>query len=110
VSDLSLYQRGYAPSKRDSRWAAGEISRGGSEMQVRQSRVEGETELTIAKGESYTAVTAYALTDVTRIGKLQEQCELQVPTASPRLNMIADQHAFGMAGLQMDHERRMRRC
>lgn len=107
--DLMLSQGGYGLSRRDAGLAAREISRGNGEMQVREARIERETEVTICKGDSLTAVTAHAMTDVARIGQLQQQLEMQSPGSSARLNALADSHMFGLADLAGDHQRRMRR-
>lgn len=111
MSDLALYQGGYGSglSRRESGRAAREIARGSASVAMRESRIENETDVTIAKGDSLTAVGAHAMTDVTRITKLQEQLEQQCPAASGRVNALADSLAYGMADLFMDHERRLRR-
>jgi hypothetical protein len=106
---MILYQGGYAPSRRESRLAAREIARDSFDLQVRQSRIANETEATIAKGQSITAFTASAMTDVARIGQLQHQVELLAPDTSARLAFLADSHAFAETELLMDHQRRIRR-
>ena len=75
MPDLMMYQGGYGLSKRDSRIAARYISHGSSALQMREADIEHETEATIAKGESVTAVTAHGMTDVARIAQLQQQLE-----------------------------------
>lgn len=108
MSDLSLYQGGFALSRVESQRTAKAIARGAAALQVQQAGIDNATDATIAKAESSTAVTAHAMMGVTRIAQLQQQLELQTPSASGRLAMLADDHALGQAEVVMDHRRKMR--
>ena len=94
---------------RDGRRAARTISRYQAQTQVRVANTDCETDVSLAKVESGTAVTGQAMTAVTRVAQLQKQLELLAPEASARLSALADGHAISMVELVSDHQRLLRR-
>jgi hypothetical protein len=66
------YQGAYAPLLRDSRRAGRQISRQGAQTQLRLAGIDYETDVTIGKEESLTAVTVHGMTDVTRVAQVQK--------------------------------------
>jgi hypothetical protein len=94
---------------RDSRRAARTISRYQAQTQVRVAGTDQETDVSLAKLESSTAVTGQAMAAVVRVAQLQKQLETLAPEASGRLSMLADGHAISLVEIAADHQRTLRR-
>ena len=94
---------------RDGRRAARTISRYQAQTQVRVAGVDQETDTTLAKVESSTAVSGQAMASVVRVAQLHKQLETLAPEASGRLAMLADGHAISMVEIVSDHQRYLRR-
>ncbi|MBV9869679.1 MAG: hypothetical protein JO214_03560 [Frankiaceae bacterium] len=107
--DLSPYIGGSAPLLRDSRRAARQISRYQANSQMRIASTDTETDVSIAKVESATAVTGSAMMSVTRVEVAIKSLEMQAPGVSGRLAMLADMHALNVADFMADHQRKLRR-
>jgi hypothetical protein len=106
---MSPYIGGSAPLLRDSRRAARQISRYQASSQMRIANTDNETDVSIAKVESATAVTGSAMMSVTRVEVAIKSLEMQAPGVSGRLAMIADMHALNVAEVMADHQRTLRR-
>lgn len=94
---------------RDARRSGRAVSGISGDGIVRRTSVDVETDVTLAKADSITEVTAVMLANVTRVAQLQAQCELLVPQAAGRLNMIADSNALDLMEQASDHRRALRR-
>jgi hypothetical protein len=109
MSDLQPYLGGYPPLSRDSKRAARAISRYQGNTQVRIAGTDHETDVSIAKVDSITAITGQAMTAVTRVAQAQKHLEMMAPEVSGRLGLLADGHAISMVEIMTDHQRVMRR-
>lgn len=94
---------------RDARRSSRVISRASSTGVVRRAVVDVETDVTIAKVDSTTAIVGVMMNDIARVAQAQAQFELLVPQASARLNMVADNHALDLMEQAADHRRSLRR-
>jgi hypothetical protein len=103
------YINGTAPLLRDSRRAARQISRYQANAEVRIASTDTETDVSIAKVESATAVTGSAMMSVTRLEVAIKNLEMQAPGVAGRLQMLADMHALNVADVMADHQRILRR-
>jgi hypothetical protein len=106
-TDLSLY--GGSAMSRATRSAARTVSRHNADGQVRSNRVDVETDVSLAKIDCQTALTGQAMTAITRVALAQKHLEMQVPEASGRLALIADDHALACVETIGDHRRALRR-
>lgn len=93
---------------RDSRRAARAISRSRATTQLRLSRINDETDVTLEKGQAQTEATQFAMGAVTRVAMAQRHYEAMAPEASGRLSFLADEHLLGMGDSLQDHRRSMR--
>lgn len=94
---------------RDARRSGRALSQSSGRGMVRRGGVDNETDVTLSKTDSITAVTGAMMADVTRVAQAQAQFELLVPQASARLNMIADGHALDLMEQGAEHRRSLRR-
>jgi len=94
---------------RDSKRAARVISYGTSETHMRLAGIDNETDVTVGKEDSQTAVTAQGMQDITGIAQLQKHLETMEPSVSGRLAILADFHAMSMVEIVSDHQRALRR-
>jgi hypothetical protein len=106
-NDLTLYTSGGL--MREARRAGRTISRYQAQTQVRIASTDNETDVSLAKVESCTAVTGQAMAAAVRVAQLQKQLETMAPEASGRLSMLADGHAVSLVELVADHQRVLRR-
>ena len=109
TSEIVLPQGSDGLLPRDARRGGRAISRAGTSGIVRRSVVDIETDVTLTKTDSLTAVTGVMMADVTRVAQAQAQLELLAPQASARLNAIADSHALDLMEQAADHRRALRR-
>ena len=93
----------------DARRSSRAISRASSTGIVRRTAVDVETDVTMTKTGSITAVAGIMLNDIARVAQAQAQYELLVPQASARLNMVADSHALDLIEQAAEHRRALRR-
>src|SRR4051794_36899361 len=108
VSHLDIYgNENTLPS--DTRRAGRAISRQQAQGQVRIAQADVDTDVAIAKGDSYTAATGSAMGNVIRVAQAQRQLEQLAPEASGRLAMLADEHALTMADNLAELRRNLRR-
>lgn len=94
---------------RDSRRVARTNSRCSAGGVVRVSSTDVETDVTLAKVDSATAVTGAAMSAVVRVAKAQQHLELLAPEASGRLAVLADEHVLAIMDVASDHRRALRR-
>lgn len=105
---LDLYVNGNVlPS--DTRRAGRVISRHQVHGQVRSAQADVDTDVAIAKGDSFTAATGSAMGNVVRVAQAQRHMEQLVPEVSGRLAMLADDHVLAMADILADLRRDLRR-
>ena len=109
TSEIVLPQGSDGLLPRDARRGGRAISRAGTSGIVRRSVVDIETDVTLTKTDSLTAVTGAMMADVTRVAQAQAQLELLAPQASARLNAIADSHALDLMEQAADLRRALRR-
>lgn len=108
MSTIQPYQ-GNQPLLRDSRRAGRAISRYQAGGQVRTAAIDVETDVTLDKLDSLTAVTGLAMGAVVRVAQAQKHLEQLAPEASGRLTLLADDHVLGLADIAADHRRVLRR-
>lgn len=94
---------------RDARRAGRSLSQSSVTGMVRRHDVDVETDVTLTKSDSVTAVTVAMMADVARVAQVQQQLELMAPQASARLNMMADNHALDLMEQAAEHRRALRR-
>jgi hypothetical protein len=107
TGDLAPYDAS-SLALRDSRRAARQISRYEARSQMRIASTDTETDVSIAKIDSTTAVTGSATMAVTRVGLAIKSLEMQAPEVSGRLALLADMHAINVAEVMSDHQRKLR--
>jgi hypothetical protein len=93
----------------DARRAGRAVSRYQAHGQVSIAKADTDTDVTIAKGDGYTAATGSAMGNVVRVAQAQRQLEQLAPEASGRLAMLADDHALSMADFLGELRRDLRR-
>jgi len=94
---------------RDARRASRSISRYQAGGHIRVATTDVETDVTIAKIDSGTAVIGHGMGAIVRVAQAQKHLELLAPEASGRLAMLADDHALGVMETAADHRRTLRR-
>lgn len=107
--DIEQFQQAMSLLPRDARRTGRAVSRTSSGGLMRRTAVDAETDVTLTKTDSITAVTGAIMNDVARVAQAQAQFELLVPEASARLNMIADNHALDLMKQAAEHRRSLRR-
>ena len=108
TNELTTYDGGF-PVSRDVRRAGRAISRYRSGGQVRQARVDVDTDVALAKADALTAATGSAMGSVVRVAQAQRHLELLAPEAAGRLAYLADDHMLGMGEILADLRRDVRR-
>ena len=108
MSDLTTYNGGGVLA-RDARRSGREISRDRLGTQIRTSRVDNTTDVTLAKIENLTMATGNAMQQITRVSQAQRQLEMIAPDTAQRFALIADDHMLGCAELLSDLRRDLRR-
>ena len=83
TSEIVLPQGSDGLLPRDARRGGRAISRAGTSGIVRRSVVDIETDVTLTKTDSLTAVTGAMMADVTRVAQAQAQLELLAPASTP---------------------------
>src|SRR4051812_5182096 len=96
MSEIDIINTSSA-APRDARRAGRVVSRYQAHGQVLIAQTDVDTDVAIAKGDSYTAATGSAMGNVIRVAQAQRQLEQLAPEASGRLAMLADEHALTMA-------------
>jgi hypothetical protein len=109
MNDMQLYQGGNGLASGDARRASRAISRHQAGAQVRTTRVDADTDVTMAKIDATTAATGQGMAAVTKVAQLQAQLELMAPAVSGRLTYLADQHMFAVGESLSDLQRDLRR-
>lgn len=107
--DIQQFQGGQPILPSDGRRAGRAISRYEAQGRVRVAGTDCETDVSLAKVDSLTAVTGSAMGTVVRVAQAQKHLELLAPEASGRLAMLADDHALGLMDIAADHRRALRR-
>lgn len=108
MQDVDIYGTTSA-LPRDARRTGRAVSRYQAHGQVRIAQTDVDTDVAIAKGDSYTAATGAAMGNVIRVAQAQRQLEQLAPEASGRLAMLADEHALTMADNLAELRRSLRR-
>lgn len=106
---MELYGRGGGLSTRDARLLARTTSRSNLETQRREIAIDAEADVTAAKIEAATYTTGVGMNAVVRVAKALETLEQMAPTATGRLNLLADDHALGVAETLQQLRYRLRR-
>lgn len=108
-TDIQSYQGSQALLPSDGRRAGRAISRYEAQGRVRVAGMDVETDVSLAKVDSLTAVTGQAMGAVVRVAQGQKHLEQLAPESSGRLAMLADDHALGLMDVTSDHRRALRR-
>lgn len=109
MGELEQFQQVMNLLPGDARRSSRAISRTSSAGIVRRTGVDVETDVTLAKTDSMTAIAGTMLHDIARVAQAQAQYELLVPQVSARLNMVADSHALDLMEQAAEHRRALRR-
>src|SRR5690349_3138577 len=94
MNEVSLFRTG-VPA-RQSRRAGRVLDDLGIEGLVRQTAIDIQTDVALAKLDALTSVTGSGMAAVTRVAQAQVAMEQLNPQASGRLNLIADWHAMAV--------------
>lgn len=109
TSEVTLFSSGALA--RDVRRSSRALSRIEADGVLRQTAVDVETDVAIAKLDSQTTATGIGLAAIGRVAQAQTAIEQLAPQASARLNLLADQHGLAMAAeLDRLHQRLRRLC
>jgi hypothetical protein len=94
---------------RDARRAGRQISRVRAHAVVRQTAIDAETDVAIAKVDAVTAASGHSLGAVVRVAQARRQLELIAPEAAGDLAFIAARHAMVVGDVLEDLARELRR-
>jgi hypothetical protein len=108
MSDIVPYLPG-GGLDRDARRAGRQISRIRAGTVVRQSMVDAETDVAIAKVDAVTAASGHSLGAVVRMAQARRQLEQIGPEAAGDLAFIAARHALVVGDILEDLSRELRR-
>lgn len=93
----------------DTRRASRVISRYRANGQVRVGGIDNDTDVALAKVDALTQATGSAMGAVVRVAQAQGHLEQLAPSASGRLNFLADDHMLAMSDVMADLRRDIRR-
>jgi hypothetical protein len=103
--DVTPLVNGFPPA--DARRTARAMGRLESQALVRHTAIDVEIDLTIDKVTGLTSATGAGMGGIGKVAQAQTAIEQLVPQASAHLNLVADRHALGVAGLLDRCERRL---
>jgi hypothetical protein len=107
TSEMALFTSGALA--RDAQRTSRVLSRIEADGLLRQSAVDVETDVTIAKMDGETLATGTGLGEIGRVAQIQMALEQLTPQASGRLNPLAEDHALAMRDEFHQLRRRLRR-
>lgn len=93
----------------DARRLSRAVSRHAGQTQLRNSKIDSETDVALARMDADTAATANAMGKVVQVAQGQRALELLAPETAGRLNLLSDRHALAMAEVLDDLRRQLRR-
>lgn len=104
TSEVALFTSGALA--RDARQVSRALSRVEADGLLRQTAVDVETDVTLAKYDSLTTATGSGMAAIGRVAQAQTAIEQLAPQASTRLSLLADQHGLAVAAeLDRLHQR-----
>lgn len=109
MNELTVYSHPDQLLPTDARRVGRTLSRYQSVAALRTAAVDIATDMALAKAEALTTVTGQAMSTVIRVAQAQRQLEQLTPEASPRLAMLADEHALALGDMLADLRRELRR-
>jgi hypothetical protein len=103
-----LVRSGGTLSRRDARELGRELSRMDGRGRLALARIDQEAELQAERVSAVAYVGKRALHEVTMVSQLEPQLSALVPSATPRLQGIADLTALAMADVVSETVRKVR--